>query len=76
MIAAAEKHDSEAAAEFRLANQQDPRVLYMTSEALRRAGKSDEAAKLANKAAKFNQLSFNYAYVRSKTDKYEAQAKE
>jgi tetratricopeptide (TPR) repeat protein len=74
MVAQAEKHHAAAAAEFQLANQQDPRVLYMTSQALSGAGKSAEAAKFADKAAKFNQLSFNYAYVRNKPEKTGTQA--
>jgi hypothetical protein len=68
MIAQAEKHYGEAAAELQQANQQDPRVLYMTSQALFAAGKRDEAAKFANKAQKFNGLSFNYAYLRNKPE--------
>jgi tetratricopeptide (TPR) repeat protein len=68
MIALAEKHGDAAVAEFKQANQQDPRILYMTSQALTVAGKSDEAAKFSNKAEKFNGLSFNYAYLRSKPD--------
>jgi tetratricopeptide (TPR) repeat protein len=68
MIALAEKHGDAAVAEFKQANQQDPRILYMTSQALTVAGKSDEAAKFSNKAEKFNGLSFNYAYLRNKPD--------
>ena len=74
MIAQAEKHHAAAAAEFQQANQQDPRILYMTSQALSGSGKSEEAAKFAAKAAKFNQLSFNYAYVHNKADKSGTQA--
>jgi hypothetical protein len=66
MIALAEKHGDVAVAEFKQANQQDPRILYMTSQALTVAGKSDEAAKFSDKAAGFNGLSFNYAYLRNK----------
>lgn len=68
MIAQAEKHYAQAAAELQQANQQDPRVLYMTSQALFSAGKHDEAAKFANKAEKFNGLSFNYAYLHNKPE--------
>jgi tetratricopeptide (TPR) repeat protein len=74
MIALAEKHHAAAATEFQLANQQDPRVLLMTSQALSGSGKSAEAAKFADRAAKFNQLSFNYAYVRNKPEKSGTQA--
>jgi tetratricopeptide (TPR) repeat protein len=71
MIALAEKRDGAAAAEFQQANQQDPRILYLTSRALAGAGKADESTKFANKAAKFNGLSFNYAYLH---DKFESGA--
>jgi tetratricopeptide (TPR) repeat protein len=67
MVAQAEKRYAEAAAEFQQANQQDPRVLLMASESLKNSGKSSEAAKLADQAAKFNGLNFNYAFVRAKT---------
>jgi tetratricopeptide (TPR) repeat protein len=66
MIALAEKHGDVAVAEFKQANQQDPRILLMTSQALTVAGQSDEAAKFSNKAENFNGLSFNYAYIRNK----------
>ena len=76
MVAQAEKRYAEAAAEFQQANQQDPRVLLMASESLKNAGKSSEAAKLADQAAKFNGLNFNYAFVRAKMkDQTEAAAK-
>jgi tetratricopeptide (TPR) repeat protein len=74
MIALAEKRNDAAAAEFKQANQQDPRVLLMTSRALTAAGKSDQAATFATKAEKFNGLSFNYAYIHNKPVKGEAQA--
>jgi tetratricopeptide (TPR) repeat protein len=74
MIALAEKNNALAAAELQQANQQDPRVLYMTSRALAAAGKSDEAAKFAHKAENFNGLSFNYAYLHNKTDSSGAEA--
>jgi tetratricopeptide (TPR) repeat protein len=69
MIALAEKHGDAAAAEFKQANQQDPRILYMTSQAFKIAGKPDEAAKAAKQAENFNELAFNYAYVRNKAEK-------
>ena len=46
----------------------------VTSQALSDSGNSADAAKFAAKAAKFNQLSFNYAYVHSKPDKTGTQA--
>lgn len=66
MIELAQKHGDAAVAEFKQANQQDPRILYMTSQALAAAGKPDDAARFSNKAEKFNGLNFNYAYLRSK----------
>jgi len=68
MIALAEKHGDAAVAEFKQANQQDPRILYMTSLALTLAGKPNDAAKFSDKAEKFNGLSFDYAYLRNKPD--------
>jgi len=68
MIALAEKHGDAAVAEFKQANQQDPRILYMTSRAYIAAGNKNEAADYARKADKFNGLSFNYAYLRNKPE--------
>jgi len=67
-IALAEKHGDAAVAEFKQADQQDPRILFMTSQALTVAGKSEEAAKFNDKAEKFNGLSFDYAYLRNKPE--------
>jgi tetratricopeptide (TPR) repeat protein len=69
MIDQAEKHYAQAAEEFQKANQQDPRVLYMMSVALRSSGKTPEAADVAKQATNFNQLSFNSAYLREKPEK-------
>ena len=66
LIALAEKQASTAVQEFAQANQQDPKILYLTAVALREAGDSQKAAAFAAKAAKFNALNFNYGYVRSK----------
>ena len=65
MVALAEKQYADAVKEFQLANQQDPRIVYLTSVALKGAGDSQRAAEYAAKAAKFNGLNFTYAYVRS-----------
>jgi tetratricopeptide (TPR) repeat protein len=69
LIAMAEKRHADAVKELQLANQQDPRVLYSLAVALQGAGAAKQAAVVANKAAKFNGLSFNYGYVRSKATK-------
>jgi tetratricopeptide (TPR) repeat protein len=70
LIALAEKRADVAVQEFGAANQQDPTVLYLTAVALRQAGDTRKAAAFAAKAAKFNGLAFNYAYVRTKAGKF------
>ena len=64
LIALAAKDHAAAAREFQLANQQDPRILYLTALALKGSGDQQRADAFAAKAAKFNGLSFNYGYVR------------
>ena len=66
LIALEEKRYPAAAQAFAKANQQDPRILLYTAVALKGAGDTARAAEMATKAATFNQLSFNYAYVRAK----------
>jgi len=68
-IALAEKRPAEAVKEFAGANQQDPRILYLTALALRESGNAREAAAVATKAARFNGLAFSSAYVRAKAAK-------
>ena len=46
MIALAEKQYAPAAQELKLANQQDPRILYLTAVALQGAGDAQGAAKI------------------------------
>jgi tetratricopeptide (TPR) repeat protein len=65
-IALAEKRGAEAVKELTQANQQDPKVLYLTALALRESGDARQAAAFAAKAARFNGLAFNYGYVRTK----------
>lgn len=65
-IALADKRGADAVKELTQANQQDPRVLYLTALAFRAAGDARQSAVFAKQAARFNGLSFNYAYVRSK----------
>jgi tetratricopeptide (TPR) repeat protein len=65
-IALADKQFAKAEQELKQANQQDPRILYLMAVAAKGAGDSARAATLAAKAAKFNSLNFNYAFVRSK----------
>lgn len=56
---------AEAIEHFDNANQQDPRVLYATALACRDAGDLDRARELAEKAANWNALGINFAYVRT-----------
>ena len=65
-IALAEKSYTAAAAELRQANQQDPRVLYLTAVALQGQGDLLAAKKVGVQAADFNGLSNTYGYVRGK----------
>lgn len=66
LIAMADNRAPVAAKELMLANQQDARILYLTAKALQASGDAARAAPLATKAAKFNGLSFTYAFVRNK----------
>jgi tetratricopeptide (TPR) repeat protein len=70
MIALAEKRYAAAAEEFNQANQRDPRILFLMAEAAQGAGNPEKAAALAQKAAHFNELSFNYAYVKKKAGRF------
>jgi len=72
LIALAEKRYGAAMAEFEHANQRDPRVLLLMARATQGSGSTEAAAALANKAAHFNELSFNFAYVRSKASRFGA----
>jgi hypothetical protein len=64
LVALADGRPRDAAAELAQANQQDPRVLYLSALAWRGAGDQAKASAFAAKAAKFNGLAFNYAFVR------------
>lgn len=69
-IALQEKDYPKAIEEFKLANQQDPEVLYNIALALQESGKGAEAREYAEKAARDNVLPFiNYAFVRVKAEK-------
>ncbi|MEE8366982.1 MAG: hypothetical protein V3S30_01560, partial [Thermoanaerobaculia bacterium] len=65
LLAAAEGNFEEALAQFLLANQQNPRILFYAAQAAQKAGDLEQARDLADRAANFNGLNFNYAYVRS-----------
>ena len=66
LIALAEKRPADAVQELTKANQQDPRILYLTALALREAGDQQKANTFAGKAARFNGLAFTYGFVRAK----------
>jgi tetratricopeptide (TPR) repeat protein len=65
-VALAESDYATALRELALANQQDPKVLYLSALAHRGAGDAGASRQFAGKAAHFNGLNFNYAYVRAK----------
>ena len=65
-IALAEKSYASAVSELRQANQQDPRVVYLTAVALQGAGDRQAAKEASLEAADFNGLSNTYGYVRGK----------
>jgi tetratricopeptide (TPR) repeat protein len=74
MIALAEKRYAAASEEFGHANQRDPRILLLMAEAAQGAGSAEKATALAQKAAHFNELSFNFAYVKNKASRFRGTA--
>lgn len=69
-IALEEKNHDAAIAELTQANQQNPDVLYLLSQAYQHKGDAARAKEFLTKAAKFNSLpQLNYAFVRSKAEK-------
>jgi len=74
-IAIAEKDYATAAAELQQANQQDPRVLYLTAVALQGKGDLRSAKEVGTRAAEFNGLSNTYGFVRSKARKLVAETR-
>jgi tetratricopeptide (TPR) repeat protein len=65
-VALAQKDYATAVAELRQANQQDPRVLYLSAVALQGKGDLQGAKDAGVKAADFNGLSNTYGFVRGK----------
>ncbi len=65
-IAMAEGNWDDAVAELEQANQQNPRILYLMAVAYKGAGNQEAGQATMEKAANFNGLNFNYAYVRAK----------
>ena len=70
LIALAEKRYAAASEEFNQANQRDPRILLLMAEAAQGAGSAEKATAIAQKAAHFNELSFNFAYVKKKAERF------
>lgn len=70
LIALAEKRYGTAMMEFGHANQRDPCVLLLMARAAQGAGNTETATTLANNVAHFNELSFNFAYVKSKASRF------
>jgi tetratricopeptide (TPR) repeat protein len=68
-IALGEKRYADAVRELTASNLQDPRVLLMLAEAHQGAGDAGQARTFAKKAAAFNALNFNSAFVRTKAKK-------
>jgi tetratricopeptide (TPR) repeat protein len=65
-IALETKDHAAAVAELEQANQQDPRVLYLLAVALQGKGDAARAREVCARAADFNGIAPNYAYVRSR----------
>ncbi len=72
LIALAEKRYAAAAEALNQANQRDPRILLLMAEAAQGAGNAEKASALAQKAAHFNELSFNFAYVKKKAEGFKS----
>jgi tetratricopeptide (TPR) repeat protein len=65
-IATAEGDYPRAIEELGAANQQNPMVVYLSAVAYKKSGDAAKAKEMADKAANFNGLNLNYAYVRGK----------
>jgi tetratricopeptide (TPR) repeat protein len=69
MIALAEGSHADAVPHLELANQQNPRVLFLLAKAHHASGNADDARTYCEHAADFNALSGTYAYVRADAQK-------
>jgi tetratricopeptide (TPR) repeat protein len=74
LIALAEKRYANAVEELTQANQRDPRILLLLARAAQGAGDTSRATALADKAAHFNELSFNFAYVKNRAARFKSSA--
>ena len=72
LIALAEKRYAAATDELGQANQRDPRILLFMARAAQGAGDQARASSIAARAAHFNELSFNFAYVKGKAARFGA----
>ncbi len=68
MLALHRKAPEAAAAELAEANQLDPWVLYLQAKACQQAGDQEGVRAFAEKAASWNQLNLNLAFVKSKAE--------
>ncbi|MFC2173542.1 tetratricopeptide repeat protein [Acidobacteriota bacterium] len=68
-IALLGKDYDQAIADLGQAGQQDPVVLFLKAQAHQGKGEKDQARELFEKAANFNGLNINYAYVRKEAGK-------
>lgn len=68
-IALHQEDPGTAVSELTKANQQDPTILYLLAKAHHSAEDHAKAKTMAERAANFNGLSFNYAFVRAKAKK-------
>ncbi len=68
MLALHRKNPEAAGTELAQANQLDPWVLYLQAEACQAAGDDEGMRDFASKAANWNQLNLNLAFVKSKAE--------
>ena len=66
MIALAEKKWAVAVRELAKGNPRDPRMLYLSAVALAGKGDAKGSRAMAKRAAEFNGLAVNFAYVRAR----------
>jgi tetratricopeptide (TPR) repeat protein len=69
MLALHQEDYGKAVEELAQANQQNPLILYLSAKAYHGAGDHTKAGEMAEQAANFNGLNFNYAFVRAKAAK-------
>jgi len=65
MVRISDRKATNALRNYARASQQDPRVLYLTAQAYRMQGDGVKARAFCEKAARFNALDANFAYIRN-----------